>query len=82
MYAFQLLLGVLAVDITLAHPTKNWGPKKFKSLVTFGDSYTDDSRLSYFYAHNASAPPVGWEQPVVHTHFPPTTIQTKARTKP
>ncbi|KAF7587957.1 hypothetical protein BBP40_006496, partial [Aspergillus hancockii] len=64
MHTLHLLLGLLALDTTLAHPTQKWGPKKFKSLVTFGDSYTDDSRLSYFYEHNATAPPVGWEQPV------------------
>ncbi len=31
----------------------------FDSLVTFGDSYTDESRLSWFISHNGSAPPVG-----------------------
>lgn len=36
----------------------------FKSLVTFGDSYTDENRLGYFINHNGSAPPVGWQQPV------------------
>jgi hypothetical protein len=41
----------------------SWGLKKFTSLVAFGDSYTDDSRLSYFGSHNGSAPPVGWENP-------------------
>ncbi|KAE8383318.1 glycoside hydrolase superfamily [Aspergillus bertholletiae] len=35
----------------------------FNNLVTFGDSYTDDTRVAYFYAHNGSAPPVGWKQP-------------------
>ncbi|CAE7174737.1 hypothetical protein P3342_007831 [Pyrenophora teres f. teres] len=37
---------------------------KFKTLVTFGDSYTDENRLSYFGSHNGSAPPVAWQQPV------------------
>ncbi|KAG9561461.1 SGNH hydrolase, partial [Aureobasidium melanogenum] len=41
----------------------SWGLKKFTSLVAFGDSYTDDSRLSYFGSHNGSAPPVGWVNP-------------------
>ncbi|TVY82306.1 Acetylesterase [Lachnellula suecica] len=31
----------------------------FKNLVAFGDSYTDESRLSYFIAHNGTAPPPG-----------------------
>lgn len=42
-----------------------WGLKKFTSLVAFGDSYTDDSRLNYFSQHNGTAPPVGWVDPVV-----------------
>ncbi|KAI5197573.1 carbohydrate esterase family 16 protein [Aureobasidium subglaciale EXF-2481] len=41
----------------------SWNLKKFTSLVAFGDSYTDDSRLSYFGSHNGSAPPVGWISP-------------------
>ncbi|RDW91894.1 carbohydrate esterase family 16 protein [Coleophoma crateriformis] len=31
----------------------------FSNLVTFGDSYTDESRLQYFQTHNGSAPPPG-----------------------
>ncbi|KAF8863152.1 hypothetical protein BDZ45DRAFT_615857 [Acephala macrosclerotiorum] len=31
----------------------------FDNLVTFGDSYTDESRLGYFINHNGSAPPPG-----------------------
>ena len=42
-----------------------WDLKKFTSLVVFGDSYSDDSRLGYFIEHNGSAPPVGWVDPVV-----------------
>ena len=44
---------------------QGWRDGKFKTLVTFGDSYTDENRLGYFINHNGSAPPVGWEQPVV-----------------
>lgn len=44
---------------------QSWGLKKFTSLVAFGDSYTDDSRLGYFGEHNGTAPPVGWVDPVV-----------------
>ena len=36
-----------------------WNLKNFKSFVAFGDSYTDESRLTYFFAHGGSAPPVG-----------------------
>jgi len=44
---------------------ENWCLKKFTSLVSFGDSYTDDSRLGYFGSNNGSAPPVGWVNPAV-----------------
>ena len=36
-----------------------WQASNFKSLITFGDSYTDESRLGYFGTHNGSAPPAG-----------------------
>ncbi|EEA28699.1 hypothetical protein TMatcc_002946 [Talaromyces marneffei ATCC 18224] len=44
--------------------SSKWKLKKFKSLVTFGDSYTDESRFGYFYNNNGNAPPVGWVDPV------------------
>lgn len=46
-----------------AHST--WELKSFKSLVVFGDSYSDDSRLGYFIENDGEAPPVGWVNPVV-----------------
>ncbi|KAI1003340.1 hypothetical protein K3495_g4868 [Podosphaera aphanis] len=42
--------------------TTSWIPS-FTNLVTFGDSYTDESRLSYFINNNGSAPPVGYLPP-------------------
>lgn len=45
--------------------SEQWSLKKFTSLVAFGDSYTDDSRLGYFINNNGSAPPVGWVNPAV-----------------
>jgi hypothetical protein len=42
-----------------------WEQCKIKTLVTFGDSYTDENRLSYIIQNNGSLPPVGWDQPVV-----------------
>ena len=42
-----------------------WRADGFKSLVTFGDSYTDETRLGYFLSHNNTAPPIGWVQPIV-----------------
>jgi hypothetical protein len=45
--------------------TSSWNLAGFKSLVTFGDSYTDESRYNYFATHNGSAPPPGWIDPPV-----------------
>lgn len=54
-----------------------WKEGKIKTLVTFGDSYTDENRLGYFIQHNGSAPPVGWDQPVVSLlGFKPTTTSS------
>lgn len=64
------LLQLLAVNLAFAsvqagNPAQSWKEGKFKTLVTFGDSYTDENRLGYFNRNNGSAPPVGWDQPVV-----------------
>lgn len=40
------------------------GCLSFDNLVTFGDSYTDDGRLSYYINHNGQAPPPGVYPPV------------------
>lgn len=40
-----------------------WDLKNFSALVAFGDSYTDDSRLDYFYNSRGEPPPVGWVNP-------------------
>ncbi|KAL4806248.1 hypothetical protein BDV18DRAFT_160315 [Aspergillus unguis] len=53
----------------LARRPGQWGPAEWKGLVTFGNSYTDDSRLEYFENHNGSAPPVGWNQPVSNDSY-------------
>jgi len=36
-----------------------WSVSNFRSLLTFGDSYTDESRLGWFINHNGTAPPAG-----------------------
>ncbi len=41
-----------------------WRLANFTSLVVFGDSYTDDSRLGYFINNHGAAPPVGYNDPV------------------
>lgn len=48
-----------------AQQDEKWNLPNFESLVVFGDSYTDDSRLGYFISHNGSAPPVGYANPEV-----------------
>ena len=40
-------------------PETRWNVKNFKSLVAFGDSYTDEARMRYFIEHNNTAPPPG-----------------------
>ena len=42
-------------------PSKNtdWCVSNFQSLITFGDSYTDESRLGSFIAHKGTAPATG-----------------------
>jgi phospholipase/lecithinase/hemolysin len=43
------------------HPSQHsvWSISNFKSLITFGDSYTDESRLGSFITHNGTAPAAG-----------------------
>lgn len=60
--AIRALVANLAVAGSFASGFRDG---KFKTLVTFGDSYTDENRLGYFINNNGSAPPVGWQQPVV-----------------
>lgn len=40
-----------------------WNVDNFDSLITFGDSYTDENRLGYIISQNGSLPPAG-------TYFP------------
>ncbi|KAK5167204.1 uncharacterized protein LTR77_007935 [Saxophila tyrrhenica] len=43
-----------------------WDLETFTSLVIFGDSYSDDSRLGYFINSGGDPPPVGWVEPVAN----------------
>ena len=36
-----------------------WSLSRFKALVSFGDSYTDEVRLAYLIEHDGVAPPPG-----------------------
>lgn len=46
-------------------PAAGWELDKLTSLVTFGDSYTDEARAWYMNDHGGSGPPPGWVGPVV-----------------
>ncbi|KAF2636804.1 hypothetical protein P280DRAFT_408327 [Massarina eburnea CBS 473.64] len=64
----SIVILYLTLAIATGRPSncsESWELDNFKTLVTFGDSYTDENRLGYFGSHNGSAPPVGWDQPVV-----------------
>jgi phospholipase/lecithinase/hemolysin len=41
------------------------GLRKLENLVTFGDSWTDSGRMSYFIAHKGEAPPAGVPVPEI-----------------
>lgn len=43
--------------------TNTWSVQQFASLITFGDSFTDENRLNYFYGHNGNPPPSGTMMP-------------------
>jgi hypothetical protein len=65
-WSIRLLATSLAITGGVAG---SWRDGKFKTLVTFGDSYTDENRLGYFINNNGSAPPVAWQQPEVGWHY-------------
>jgi hypothetical protein len=70
MPSFNAVLRLLALNLSFAtglaeQSNGTWTAGKFKTLVTFGDSYTDENRLGYFIQNKGAAPPVGWDQPVV-----------------
>ncbi|KAM3419849.1 hypothetical protein BST61_g3178 [Cercospora zeina] len=68
-----LVVGAFIGSTLTSHPGSSWKQEyndrstwdleKFTSLVTFGDSYTDDSRLLYIGQNNGSRPPVGFPNP-------------------
>lgn len=61
----QLIAAAAVVSLVQAgHSAQAWKGRKFKTLVTFGDSYTDENRLGYFIQNNYTAPPAGWDQPL------------------
>ena len=69
----QLLfaIGVAAVAQSAVPPGRSynetgaWSLARFSSLITFGDSYTDENRLNYFIQNGGAAPPPGTLLPEV-----------------
>ena len=62
--AAPLSAGDAQAPFAAADGATAWTLDRFKSLVTFGDSFTDESRAPYFGEHGR-APPAGWMGPVV-----------------
>lgn len=54
-----VLFASSSTSSALPRQNKPWTVKQFSSLITFGDSYTDESRLGWFINHNGSAPEAG-----------------------
>ncbi|KAK5452074.1 hypothetical protein LTS15_007797 [Exophiala xenobiotica] len=55
-------IGVLVASQRFAHghsDESRWNVKNFKSFLAFGDSYTDEQRMTYFSRHNNTPPPPG-----------------------
>lgn len=59
MVWLQLILAAGAVASTASSCGSGSGGPKVSNLVSFGDSYTDEGRLSAYFANNGSAPPPG-----------------------
>lgn len=53
------LIAPIAYAATLPRSKPTWSVSNFNSLVTFGDSYTDENNLNYIGSHNGSYPPTG-----------------------
>lgn len=66
----SFIAAVRALTFPRDTPSNVWAGKDFDSLVTFGDSYTDEQRLNYFGSNNGAAPPPGWIEKVVSPLFP------------
>jgi hypothetical protein len=65
--AFHSGCGVY-VDAAPSFPDHRiWQASKFDSLITFGDSYTDESRMNYVFSHDGNVPPTGMLLPDSNT---------------
>ena len=56
-----IILSLIVPIVAIPVATKDdiWQVVRCRSLVTFGDSYTDENRGAYFGQHNGTAPPPG-----------------------
>lgn len=54
-----LLLAIATIVISELTADSHGNGFTFTNLIVFGDSYSDESRLSYFQTHDGSAPPPG-----------------------
>lgn len=61
MFSLAVLLAIVSRTLATSLPDSNsvWRQANFDSLLTFGDSYTDENRLNYFALHKGAAPPPG-----------------------
>ncbi|TKA69618.1 hypothetical protein B0A55_06777 [Friedmanniomyces simplex] len=59
MIRFLLVLAPVLIRAQICPATglSPWALNRFHRLITFGDSYTDESRLQYMIDHNGTAPP-------------------------
>lgn len=62
MFLYAILTSLLAplvLAASLPRGKQTWSASNFNSLITFGDSYTDENNLNYIGSHNGSYPPTG-----------------------
>ena len=57
--AVASMLAALSLSASLPRSKQTWDVSNFNSLVTFGDSYTDENNLNYISMHNGTYPPTG-----------------------
>lgn len=81
LFLSSIILVIPAVVAAYSKGNSLWDLTQFKALVAFGDSYTDESRIGYFGAHNGAAPPTGWIGPVVCSNSRGTNIRANLSRK-
>ena len=59
-------VGIRTAVLPRSNTTSAWSVGQFSSLITFGDSYTDENRLNYFTENAGAAPPPGTFLPEVN----------------